>query len=292
MLDMEKRIMKTLRRRKVLNFLMLSLSFLTALSGIIWLVWILADVFINGFKFINLDLFLKDPTPPGIEGGGLRHAFVGHAIIIFLAVLMGVPVGISAGIFFAEYGRFSRFFRTVRSVVDVIVSFPSIVVGTLVYAILVKQVGHFMGVAGSLSLALLMIPVIAITTDEVLKLVPDSLREAGYALGAHRWQVIKEVSLPVAKKGILTGVILGVARISGETAPLLFTSFNNNFLTLDPTKPMASLTVTIYQYAMGPYEQWHHQAWASSLILIVITLSFFILAKATLSARKEKKGGV
>ncbi len=276
----EEHLKRVVRRRRLVNFLMLSIATLTALYGIIWLFWILADVFINGFRFISVELFLSDPAPPGVEGGGLRHAFVGHLIITSLGTLMGVPLGIGAGIFFAEYGRYSKFVGYLRSITDVIVSFPSIIIGTLVYAIMVKPVGHFMGISGSVALALLMVPVIAITTDEMLKLVPNSLREAAYALGAYRWQVIKDVSLKAAKRGILTGVILGIARISGETAPLLFTSFNNSFLTFDPTQPMASLTVTLFQYAMGPYDYWHGQAWAASLILTFGTLVFFILSKA------------
>ncbi len=270
---------RVILKRKAVNVLMLSLSVLTALYGLLWLFWILADVVLNGLKYMSFDLFLKDPAPPGVEGGGLRHAFVGHLIITSLATLIGVPVGIGTGIFFAEYGRHSRFVGFLRSVTDVLVSFPSIIVGTFVYAVMVKPVGHFMGVSGSVALALLMIPVIAVTTDEILRLVPNSLREAGYALGAHRWQVIKDITLPAAKRGILTGVILGVARISGETAPLLFTSFNNNFFTVNPLEPMASLTVTIFQYAMGPYESWHGQAWASALVLTAGTLLFFILSK-------------
>ena len=283
----EEHLRRVILRRKLTNVLMLGLASLTALYGIVWLVWILADVFINGFRFINWELFLHDPTPPGIEGGGLRHAFMGHLIITSIATLIGVPLGVGAGIFFAEYGRHSRFVKALRSVTDVIVSFPSIIIGTLVYAIMVKPIGHFMGMSGSVALALLMIPVIAITTDEILKLVPNSLREAGYALGAYRWQVIKDISLSAAKRGILTGVILGIARISGETAPLLFTAFNNNFLTLDPTQPMASLTVTIFQYAMGPYEEWHGQAWASALILTFGTLVFFISAKLIVHGVKK-----
>ncbi|EDP76024.1 phosphate ABC transporter permease PstA [Hydrogenivirga sp. 128-5-R1-1] len=276
----QEHLKRVILRRKLVNLVMLSLSTLTALYGLVWLFWILADVVLNGFRFLSPELFLNDPTPPGIEGGGLRHAFVGHFIITTLATLIGVPLGIGTGIFFAEYGRHSRVVKTFRNITDVLVSFPSIVVGTFVYALMVKPVGHFMGVSGSVALALLMVPVIAITTDEILKLVPNSLREAGYALGAHRWQVIKDISLSAARRGILTGVILGIARISGETAPLLFTAFNNNFLTTDPTQPMASLTVTIFQYAMGPYEEWHGQAWAAALILTFGTLLFFISAKA------------
>jgi phosphate transport system permease protein len=285
----QEHLKKVIFRRKLTNVIMLSLATLTALYGIVWLLWILADVFINGFKFISLEFFLKDPTPPGIEGGGLRHAFVGHFIITGIATLIGVPLGVGAGIFFAEYGRHSKLVRSIRSVTDVIVSFPSIIIGTLVYALMVKPVGHFSGISGSVALALLMIPVIAITTDEILKLVPNSLREAGFALGAYRWQVIRDISLSAARRGILTGVILGIARISGETAPLLFTAFNNNFLTVNPTEPMASLTVTIFQYAMGPYEEWHGQAWAAALVLTFGTLLFFIASKALVHSMRIYK---
>ncbi len=283
----ERHLRRVILKRKVINFLMLTLSSLTALYGLVWLFWILGDVFLNGFRFLSLQLFLNDPTPPGIEGGGLRHAFVGHFIITSLAALIGVPIGIGTGIFFAEYGRHSKIVKAFRNVTDVLVSFPSIVVGTFVYALMVKPLGHFSAISGSVSLAFLMIPVIAITTDEILKLVPNSLREAGYALGAHRWQVIKDISISAAKRGILTGVILGIARIAGETAPLLFTSFNNNFFSTDLTKPMASLTVTIFQYAMGPYEDWHRQAWAASLVLTFGTLLFFITAKAVVHGMRR-----
>ncbi len=271
---------KNILKRKVKSHIMLTLSTLTALYGIIWLFWILLDVVIEGFSYLSTDLFLKEPVPAGMEGGGLRHAFIGHFIITSIATIIGVPLGIGAGIFFAEYGRGKVLVKVLRNVTDVIVSFPSIVVGTLIYAVMVKPIGHFMGISGSVALALLMVPVIAITTSEILRLVPDSLREAGYALGARRWQVIKDISLQAGKRGILTGVILGIARITGETAPLLFTSFNNNFTTLNPLEPMASLTVTIFQYAMGPYEEWHGQAWSSALVLTFGTLIFFLLAKA------------
>ncbi len=280
----EEHLKRVIFRRKAINALMLTLSTLTAFYGLIWLLWILADVVLNGFKFLSVNLFLEDPVPAGMEGGGLRHAFVGHFIITSVATLIGVPLGIGTGIFFAEYGRNSRIVKGFRNITDVLVSSPSIVIGAVVYALMVKPVGHFMGISGSVALALLMIPVIAITTDEILKLVPNSLREAGFALGARRWQVIKDISLPAAKRGILTGVILGIARISGETAPLLFTSFNNNFLNFNPLEPMASLTVTIFQYAMGPYEEWHRQAWAAVLVLTFGTLMFFIAAKALVSS--------
>lgn len=191
-----------------------------------------------------------------------------------------------AGIFFAEYGQNSKIFRIARNIVDVMVSNPSIVIGAVVYAILVHPVGHFMGIAGSVALAILMIPVIVITTDEMMKLVPRETREAAYALGAQPWQVSFQVVLKAAKVGVLTGVILGVARISGETAPLLFTSFNNSFTTYNIGQPMASLTVTVFQYAMGPYDEWHKQAWAASFILTFGVLIASITARYLIQRKK------
>jgi phosphate transport system permease protein len=266
-------------RRKIISRIFLTISTLAALYGIFWLFWILSDLFINGFRYIHFDLLTKDMNPAGVEGGGLRHAFVGHLIITSIATVMGVTVGIVSGIFFAEYGRDSRFVQALRNVTDIMVSTPSIVMGALVYAILVKPVGHFISLGGSIALALIMMPVIAITTDEMLKLVPSMMREAAYALGAYKWQIITKVTIRAAKVGILTGVILGIARITGETAPLLFTSFNNNFFTTNIFKPMASLTVTVFQYASGPYDYWHEQAWAASLILTFGVLLLSIIAK-------------
>ncbi|MEZ0361797.1 MAG: phosphate ABC transporter permease PstA [Hydrogenobacter sp.] len=268
--------------RKFLNFFMLFLSSLMALYGIFWLLWILGNLFINGFKYLKPELVYLDPTPPGMEGGGLRPAFVGHFIITSLATLIGVPIGIMAGVYFSEYGKESTFFKVLRQITDIMVSTPSIIMGAVVYALLVKPLGHFNGFSGAVALALLMVPVIAVTTDEMLKLVPQQMREAAYALGAYKWQVIKDVVFRAAKVGILTGVILGVARIAGETAPLLFTAFNNTFLNLNLLKPMASLTVTMFNYVMGPYHYWHEQAWASAFILTMGVLILSIIAKLLL----------
>jgi phosphate transport system permease protein len=269
-------------RRKLFSNFMLFVSFLTAAYGIFWLFWILGSLFINGFKYLSPELVYLDPTPPGQEGGGLRPAFVGHLIITSLATVIGVPMGIMAGIYFAEYGRNSEFFMTLRQITDIMVSTPSILMGAVVYAVLVRPVGHFNGFSGAVALALLMLPVIAITTDEMLKLVPKEMREAAYALGAYKWQVIKGVVMRAAKVGILTGVLLGVARIAGETAPLLFTSFNNNVLTFDLRDPMASLTVTMFNYVMGPYHYWHQQSWAAAFILTVGVLLLSIVARVLL----------
>ncbi len=277
---------RTLRRRKIQNALMLGLTALTGLYGLAWLAWILTDVTRQGLRHITPNLFLRDPLPPGMPGGGLRHAFLGQLIITTLAVGVGVPLGIGAGVFLAEYGKYRKEGRWIRSILDVMVSSPSIVIGTVVYAWMVKPLGHFMGLAGALSLAILMLPIVAITTEEMLRMVPDALREAAYALGARQWQVIRDISLPAARKGILTGVILAMARISGETAPLLFTSFNSPYTVLNPLKPMATLTVTIFQYAMGPYPEWHAQAWAAALVLVTGTLLLFLLARGWMASLK------
>jgi phosphate transport system permease protein len=272
----------TLLKRKIINKIMLFISFLTALYGLFWLFWILGTLFVNGFKYINLTLFTQDSGPPGLNIGGLRQAFVGHFIITILATIIGVPIGLFAGIYYAEYGKNSKFFQALRHTTDIMVSIPSIIMGAVMYALLVVPLNHFNALAGSIALAMLMIPVISVTTYEMLNLVPYTLREAAYAIGAYKWQMIKDIVLRSAKVGILTGVILGVARISGETAPLLFTSFNNHYLSFDLLKPMASLTVTIFDYAMSPYKYWHNQAWAASFCLTFFILFLFLIAKLLL----------
>lgn len=269
-------------KRKLINNIMLFISFLTALYGLFWLFWILGTLFLNGFKYFTFDLFLQDPTPPGIEGGGLRHAFIGHFIITSLATLIGIPIGVCAGVYFAEYGRISKIFMALKNITDIMVSTPSIIMGAVMYALMVVPFKQFNALSGVFALALLMIPVISITTYEMLDLVPHTLREAAYALGAYKWQIIKDVTIRAAKVGILTGILLGVARISGETAPLLFTSFNNAYLSFNLFKPMATLTVTIFNYIMGPYEYWHRQAWAASLFLTLFVLALSLLAKSIL----------
>jgi len=267
-------------QRKLINYIMLLISFLAALYGLFWLFWILGTLFINGFKYLTLELFLQNPNPPGIEGGGLKHAFVGHFIITFLATIIGVPIGICAGIYYAEYGKNSKIFMALKNITDIMVSTPSIIMGAVMYALMVIPFKHFNALSGIFALALLMIPVIAVTTYEMLNLIPDTFREAAYALGAYKWQIIKDVTMRSAKVGILTGALLGVARISGETAPLLFTAFNNAYLSFNLFKPMATLTVTMFNYIMGPYDYWHKQAWAAALFLTLFVLVLSLLAKA------------
>lgn len=274
-----------MKRRKLISNLMMILSGLLAFYGIAWLSWIFFTLFINGVRYINVDFFTQDPVPAGMEGGGAKNALVGHFIITALATMMGVPIGVMAGVYFSEYGKNSPLFRVLRHVTDIMVSAPSIVVGAVVYALMVKPMGHFSALAGSVALALIMLPVIAITTDEMLKLVPLQMREAAYALGAYRYHVIWKVVLRAAKRGVMTGILLGIARVAGETAPLLFTAFYNDSTSLSLLQPMASLTVMMYNYVMGPYEEWHQQAWTLALVLTVGVLFLFLLSRILLHTR-------
>jgi phosphate transport system permease protein len=275
-----------IKKRKLISRLALLAAFFCALWGLFWLFFIIFDVLRHGLSSINLSLFLEVPTPPGEPGGGLKHAFTGHLLITLVAVILGIPLGILGGTFLAEYGRNFRFSRFISFLADTMVSVPAIVVGAFVYAIMVKPLGHFSGWSGGVALAIIMLPVIIRTTEHMLSLVPWTMREAAFALGAPYHKVIWQVVYPSVKTGLLTGCLLAIARVSGEAAPLLFTSFNNNFLSYDMSGPMASLTVTIFVYAMGPYEDWHGKAWGAAL---VITLAILLI---NLTARlMMKKGG-
>lgn len=272
-------------KRKIINIIALTLCFLTALWGLFWLFFIIFDVLRHGISALHPNLFLKNPAPPGVPGGGLKHAIVGHLLITLCATLIGVPIGILGGTFLAEYGRGYKLSKFISSLADIMISVPAIIVGAFVYAILVKPLGHFSGWAGAIALAIIMIPVIMRTTENILSLIPWTLREAAFALGASYYKVILQIVYRGASRGILTGIILGVARVTGEAAPLLFTSFNNTYFSLNMSEPMASLTITIFQYAMGPYEDWHIQAWGASLII-----TFFILFLTLIGKFLIKKG--
>jgi phosphate transport system permease protein len=271
------------QKRRLEGIIALGLSSLAAVIGLFWLVFILGDVLIHGIGALNAGLFFNDPVPAGMEGGGLRNAFVGQLLITVCATLIGVPVGVLGGTFLAEYARRTKFARVISVLADIIVSVPSIVIGTFIYAILVRPVHHFSGWAGAVALSLIMIPVVLRTTEDMLSMVPWTLREAAFALGAPYYKVIVQVVYRGAATGILTGVLLSIARVAGETAPLLFTSFNNNFFSTNMNGPIASLTVTIFQYAMGPYDTWHAQAWAASfvitLFILVLTLAGRLILK-------------
>jgi len=276
------------RKRKIEGFIAMTLSTLAALLGLFWLVFILGDVLVHGIKALNLSLFLNDPAPAGVEGGGLRNAFAGQLMITICAALIGVPVGVLGGTFLAEYARGRKIARIISVLSDIMVSVPSIVIGTFIYAMVVKPSGHFSGWAGAIALAIIMIPVVLRTTEDMLTLVPWTLREAAFALGAPYYKVIIQVVYRGASTGILTGILLSIARVAGETAPLLFTAFNNSFFSVNMNKPVASLTVSIFQYAMGPYESWHAQAWAASL---VITISILMITIAGRFLIKKRYGG-
>lgn len=276
------------RTRKIQSFIALFLSSMAALFGIFWLVFILGDVLIHGMKALNLTLFLNDPAPPGAEGGGLRNAFIGQSLITIVATLIGIPVGVLGGTFLAEYARGTTLAKVISVLADIMVSVPSIVIGTFVYAVLVKPLGHFNGWAGAVALSIIMIPVVLRTTEDMLSLVPWTLREAAFALGAPYYKVIIQVVYKGAATGIMTGILLSIARVSGETAPLLFTSFNNAFYSTNMNEPISSLTVTVFQYAMGPYESWHAQAWAASFVMTIFILALTIMGRAVLRWRYKK----
>lgn len=270
-------------RRKLTNHLAMGAALCSAVLGIFILFWILKDVFVLGLPAMSWAFFTELPAPPGADGGGLANAIVGTFLITVIATLIGVPAGILAGTYLSEYGKKSRFAATVRFMSDILVSAPSIVIGIFVYVVMVKTTGGFSALAGSAALAIIMLPVVIRTSEEILKLVPDATREAALALGAPHWKVTVHVVYRGAARGILTGVMLAVARVSGETAPLLFTSFNNSFWNFDLTEPTASLTVTIFNYAMSPYDDWHTKAWGAAFIitftLLVVTLAARIIVR-------------
>ncbi|MEN9721505.1 MAG: hypothetical protein RIT13_2210 [Pseudomonadota bacterium] len=267
-----------LRRRRS-NIIGLALSMLAMSVGLLALLWILFVLLSNGFAALELSLFIKDTPAPGSEGGGLRNAIVGSLMIVVLSVLVSTPVGILAGIYLTEYGDTSKSAELTRFVTDIMLSAPSIVLGLFVYAVAVASVGHFSGYAGSLALSLIAIPVVMRTTENILRLVPGSLREAAFALGAPRWKVSIMVTLRAAKSGVITGVLLAIARISGETAPLLFTALNNQFFSTNMAAPMSNLPVVIFQFAMSPYENWIQLAWGGALIITFAVLFLNIVAR-------------
>jgi phosphate transport system permease protein len=273
------------RNRKIEGIIALTFSTLAAFLGLFWLVFILGDVLIHGVKALNLSLFINDPAPAGVDGGGLRNAFIGQLMITICATLIGVPVGVLGGTFLAEYARGRPIARIISILADIMVSVPSIVIGTFIYAILVRPIGHFSGWAGAVALAIIMVPVVLRTTEDMLSLVPWTIREAAFALGAPYYKVITQVVYRAAATGILTGILLSIARVAGETAPLLFTSFNNSFYSLNMNQPISSLTVTIFQYAMGPYDTWHEQAWAAAFVITIFILLLTITGRLIIKWR-------
>jgi len=275
------------QRRKITNVIGLALSFVSVTIGLLGLAWILWTLAVNGLSALNLDFFTKSTPAPGSAGGGMANAIVGSLMIVGFATLISTPIGILAGIYLSEFGKTSKFAQATRFVVDIMLSAPSIVVGLFVFALAVATVKHFSGWAGSLALSLIAIPVVVRTTENMLALVPGSLREAAFALGAPRWKVSLAVTLRAVKGGVVTGVLLAVARMIGETAPLLFTALNNQFFSTDMSRPMANLPVVIYNFAMSPYEDWQKLAWGGAALIALIVLTINILARVLFRSKLQ-----
>lgn len=272
-------------RRRIINAVSLTLSMFATVFGLFWLGWLLWTLVAQGLPWLDLSVFSETTPPPG-DSGGLANALVGTLLLTASGVVIGAPIGILAGTYLSEFGRSTRLAPVIRFVNDILLSAPSIVMGVFIYELIVLRTGHFSGWAGGAALALIVIPIVVRTTEDMLCLVPVSLREAAAALGAPRWRVIVAVVYRASRAGILTGVLLAVARISGETAPLLFTALNNQFWSLDMSGAIANLPVVIFQFAMSPYEDWHHLAWAGALLITTGILMLNIIARVLGRARK------
>jgi phosphate transport system permease protein len=274
----------TYRRRKRMNAVMMAVSTAALCFGLFWLLWIIGVLLWEGAGALRPALFTQMTPPPGADGG-LANAILGSILMAGAGTLIGTPVGILAGTYLAEYGQRGWLAPATRFINDVLLSAPSIVIGLFIYAVYVSKVGHFSGWAGALALSIIVIPVVVRTTDDMLKLVPNSLREAAAALGAPTWKIVTLVSYRAARAGIVTGVLLAVARISGETAPLLFTALNNQFWSTDMNRPMANLPVVIFQFAMSPYDDWHRLAWGGAALITLFVLAVNISARLIFSRK-------
>ncbi len=273
------------RRRKLINRVALALSLMAMAFGLVWLIWILWDVLILGVQGINAATFTESTPPPNSEGGGLANAIVGSLIMVLSATAVGTPIGILAGIYLAEYGQRTGLGRVTRFINDILLSAPSIVIGLFVYTIIVAQTRSFSGYAGVVALALIVIPVVVRTTENMLQLIPNSLREAAVALGSSKRVMILRVTLKAARAGVVTGVLLALARIAGETAPLLFTALSNQFFSVDLSDPMANLPVTIFKFALSPFANWQQMAWAGVFLITIGVLALNILARVLFRQR-------
>ena len=276
------------KKRRATNAVGLTLSMAAMGLGLAVLLWILFVLLGKGLSAIDLQMFVADTPAPGSDGGGLRNAIVGSLMMLALTVVVSTPIGILAGIYLAEYGDRNKVAEVTRFVTDIMLSAPSIVLGLFVYAIVVAPMGHFSGFAGSLALSLIAVPVVARTPENMLRLVPGSLREAAAALGAPRWKVALMITLRAAKSGVITGLLLAIARVSGETAPLLFTALNNQFFSANMNEPMANLPVVIFQFAMSPYDNWNRLAWGGALLITLTVLLINIVARVFF---RDKKAG-
>jgi phosphate transport system permease protein len=272
------------RRRRLMNTVMMSVSTAALAFGLFWLLWIIGVLLWNGAGALRPSLFTQMTPPPGGDGG-LANAIYGSVLMAGAGTIIGTPIGILAGTYLAEYGQRGWLAPATRFINDVLLSAPSIVIGLFVYAIYVARVGHFSGWAGAIALAIIVVPVVVRTTDDMLKLVPNSLREAAAALGCPTWKMVTLVSYRAARAGIVTGVLLAIARIAGETAPLLFTALNNQFWSSDMNAPLANLPVVIFQFAMSPYEDWHRLAWGGAALITLLVLGINIAARAIFSRK-------
>jgi len=272
------------RRRR--NIITMGLAFVATAFGLSWLVLILGELVWQGFSGLSLAVFTEMTPPPG-SAGGLLNPIIGSLIMTTIAVLLGTPLGILAGTYMAEYGRYDKLSSVVRFINDILLSAPSIVIGLFVYEIMVATMGHFSGWAGAVSLAVIVVPVVVRTTEDMLTLVPDTLREAAASIGLPRALMITKVAYRAARAGMITGVLLAVARISGETAPLLFTALNNQFWSLDLNAPVSSLPVVIFQFALSPYKDWQKLAWTGALIITLSVLTLSIIARLLAAQRKS-----
>ena len=273
-------------RRRVADITAFVFATAATVFGLVWLFWILWMTLRQGAAALSPALFTEMTPPPGASGG-ILNALYGSAAMILLGVVIGTPVGVAAGTYLAEHGRNTRVAKVVSFINDILLSAPSIVIGLFVYELVVRTSGHFSGYAGALSLAIILLPIVVRTTEESLRLIPDTMREAGFALGLPRWRVTRQILYKAAMSAILTGILLGVARIAGETAPLLFTALNNQFWSADLNAPLANLPVVIFQYAMSPYDEWHTLAWAAAFVLTAFVLILNILVR--LLARKGRR---
>jgi len=280
------RNMRLYRRRSVRNRVYMGLSIAAAGIGLGWLAIILGTLVVKGVVGLNLAVF-TEMTPPPQAAGGLANAIVGSLIMTGLAVLIGTPIGTLAGTYMAEYGRYDKLTPVIRFINDILLSAPSIVIGLFIYEVLVTRMGHFSGLAGAVALAVIVLPVVVRTTEDMLLLVPNTLREAAAALGTPTWHIVAKVGYRAARAGIITGVLLAVARVTGETAPLLFTALNNQFWSTNLNAPMPSLPVVIFQFALSPYENWRELAWTGALLITLAVLSLSVLARVLSS----KSGG-
>lgn len=271
-------------RRRLANATAMALATVATAFGLVWLVWILWVTLRNGFEALGPRLFLESTPPPGAEGG-LANALYGSLLLVSLALALGAPVGVAAGAFLAEIGHNGRLAAVIRFVNDILLSAPSIVIGLFVYELMVRPMGRFSAVAGAVSLALILLPVVVRTTDEMLRLVPVAVRESALSLGLPQWKVTLQILFRAARAGIATGVLLAVARISGETAPLLFTALNNQYWSTNLLAPMANVPVVIFQFAMSPYDGWQRLAWAGALVVTLFVLVVSVLARSLLRGR-------